>query len=43
MPTQDLPRVFEKGFTGTAGRKTKGATGLGLYFSKKLQMLLAIE
>jgi two-component system, OmpR family, bacitracin resistance sensor histidine kinase BceS len=36
IPTQDLPRVFEKGFTGNAGRKTKGATGLGLYFSKKI-------
>ena len=27
----DLPRVFEKGFTGDNGRTTKRATGIGLY------------
>ena len=32
---EDLPRVFEKGFTGT-NRKKKNATGMGLYLSKKL-------
>lgn len=29
----DLPRVFEKGFTGDAGRKSNAATGLGLYLA----------
>lgn len=33
---QDLPRVFEKTFTGENGRKITGATGMGLYICKKL-------
>lgn len=32
----DLPRVFEKGFTGQNGRKSRYSTGLGLYLCKKL-------
>ena len=28
---EDLPRVFEKGFTGNNGRMDKKATGIGLY------------
>lgn len=32
----DLPRVFDKGFTGEAGRDTKRATGIGLYLVKRL-------
>ncbi len=28
---EDLPRVFEQGFTGYNGRADKKATGLGLY------------
>lgn len=32
----DLPRVFEKGFTGTNGRMKKKSTGMGLYLCKKL-------
>lgn len=28
---EDLPRVFERGFTGSVGRMDKRATGLGLY------------
>lgn len=31
----DLPRIFEKGFTGS-DRKNKQATGIGLYLCKKL-------
>ncbi len=31
----DLPRIFEKGFTGT-NRSNKQSTGLGLYLCKKL-------
>lgn len=31
---EDLPRVFEKGFTGYNGRAESRATGLGLYLSK---------
>ncbi len=33
---QDLPRVFEKGFTGYNGRVDKKASGLGLYLCKKI-------
>lgn len=32
----ELPRVFERGFTGTNGRTHKGATGLGLWLAKML-------
>lgn len=33
----DLPRIFEKGFTGENGRKTPGnSTGIGLYLCKRL-------
>ncbi|MEQ8156573.1 MAG: sensor histidine kinase [Clostridiaceae bacterium] len=33
---EDLPRVFEKGFTGYNGRMDKKATGIGLYLCKKI-------
>jgi signal transduction histidine kinase len=33
---QDLRRVFEKGFTGSLGRETKHATGIGLYLVQTL-------
>jgi signal transduction histidine kinase len=36
IPQKDLARVFEKGFTGTNGRKTAKSTGIGLYLCKKL-------
>lgn len=32
----ELPRVFNKGFTGTNGRIEKKSTGIGLYLCKKL-------
>lgn len=32
----DLPRVFEKGFTGENGRVGKRSTGIGLYLVKRL-------
>jgi len=31
----DLPRIFEKSFTGTTGRNTAASTGMGLYLTKK--------
>ena len=31
---EDLPRVFERGFTGYNGRMDKKSTGIGLYISK---------
>lgn len=33
---QDLPRVFERGFTGATGREHARATGIGLYLCKKI-------
>jgi hypothetical protein len=33
---EDLPRIFEKGFTGYNGRVYKKSTGIGLYLSKKI-------
>ena len=42
---KDLPKVFEKGFTGESGRKYAKSTGIGLYLCKKLceKMYLGIE
>lgn len=34
IAAEDLPRIFEKGFTGYNGRSDKKATGLGLYLCK---------
>ena len=33
---EDLPRVFEKGFTGYNGRTDKKSTGIGLYLCKQI-------
>jgi len=33
---EDLPRVFEKGFTGYNGREDKKSTGLGLYLCRRV-------
>ncbi len=33
---EDIPRLFERGFTGYNGRMQKKATGLGLYLSKQV-------
>ena len=33
---EDLPRVFEKGYTGYNGRTDKMASGLGLYLCKRI-------
>lgn len=33
---EDLPRVFERGFTGQNGRTDKKATGIGLYLCRRI-------
>ena len=33
---EDLPRIFDKGFTGYNGRLDKKSTGIGLYLCKKI-------
>lgn len=35
ISAEDLPRIFEKGYTGYNGRMDKKATGIGLYLAKK--------
>ena len=39
---EDLPRIFEKGYTGLNGRTGQKSSGLGLYLAKKAADLLAI-
>ena len=36
IPAEDLPRIFEKGFTGYNGREDKKSTGIGLYLCKNI-------
>ena len=36
VKSEDLRRVFDKGFTGYNGRENYKSTGIGLYLSKKL-------
>lgn len=36
IAAEDLPRVFEKGFTGQNGRTFGASTGMGLYLANKL-------
>lgn len=36
IQAEDLPRVFEKGFTGYTGRLDKKSTGIGLYLCKRI-------
>lgn len=42
ISSSDLPRIFERGFTGS-NRKKSGATGMGLYLAKKLSTKLGLE
>lgn len=39
---EDLPRIFEKGFTGYNGRADKKSTGLGLYLCRETAKRLSI-
>ena len=40
---EDLPRIFEKGYTGINGRLGEKSSGLGLYLAGKAAKLLSIE
>ncbi len=40
---EDLPRIFEKGFTGYNGRADKKSTGLGLYLVKEAAKKLSVS
>ena len=47
ISVKDLPRVMDKGYTGTTGRNYQKSTGMGLYLCRKLceklQLSLKIE
>ncbi len=43
IPDHDLPRIFDKGFTGGMGRLNNAATGLGLYLAKKVSNQIGIQ
>lgn len=44
IPSHDLPRIFDKGFTGDNGRLVHShSTGIGLYLCRKLCTSLHIE
>ena len=36
IPEQDVKRIFDPFFTGVNGRKTREATGMGLYITKEI-------
>lgn len=36
IAAEDLPRIFEKGYTGYNGRRDKKASGIGLYLCKRI-------
>jgi OmpR family two-component system bacitracin resistance sensor histidine kinase BceS len=42
IPEHDLPRIFDKGFTGGTGRLHNAATGLGLYLAKTVSDKIGI-
>lgn len=41
ISSQDLPRVFESGYTGYNGRKEQRSTGIGLYLCKRVMQQLS--
>lgn len=43
ISSSDLPRIFEKGFTGENGRRSGAATGMGLYIVKRVSEFLKID
>lgn len=43
IPSYDLKRVTERGFTGTNGRRLLNSTGMGLYLVKELCTRLGME
>ena len=43
IPVHELPRVFDRGFTGSNGRSRGGSTGMGLYLCRRLADCLQID
>ncbi len=43
IAAHELPRVFDRGFTGSNGRSRGGSTGMGLYLCRRLAGSLELE
>ncbi|MDO4459994.1 MAG: sensor histidine kinase [Clostridia bacterium] len=43
ISAEDVPRIFEKGYTGNNGRIGQKSSGLGLFLSKKAADLIAVN
>lgn len=43
IPQEDLPRIFNKSYTGTIGRESVQSTGMGLYLAKNAAQKLGIQ
>lgn len=43
IPASDVPRVFDKGFTGENGRAFAKSTGIGLYLCRQLCTKMGLE
>ena len=43
IPAHELPRIFDRGFTGSNGRSRGGSTGMGLYLCRRLVDCLEME
>lgn len=43
IPAHELPRIFDKGFTGGTGRLHNAATGLGLYLARQVAEKIGIS
>ncbi|MDL2300036.1 sensor histidine kinase [Clostridiaceae bacterium OttesenSCG-928-D20] len=43
IPAHELPRIFERGFTGSNGRVRGGSTGMGLYICQRLAGHLSVD
>ncbi|MCM3758586.1 sensor histidine kinase [Sporosarcina aquimarina] len=43
IPAHEMPRIFDRGFTGNAGRIQHAATGLGLYLAKQTAGKIGVQ
>lgn len=43
IPAKDLPRIFDRGFTGENGRRHPNATGVGLFLCKQLAEKMGMD
>ncbi|WP_230875071.1 sensor histidine kinase [Lysinibacillus cavernae] len=43
IPLEDLPRIFQKSYTGTAGRESSQSTGMGLYLAYNVARKIGIR